>query len=81
MPVPVIRKTHQGDAIAFAPEVRRIIYTTNAIAWGQAGTQFKIHFEDDLVVTDPSIGPHQKGWALAAGPLRTNPVLPSPKER
>ncbi len=52
MPVPVIRKTHQGDAIAFALEVRRIIYTTNAIAWGQAGTQFKIHFDGRLVVTD-----------------------------
>jgi hypothetical protein len=81
MPVPVIRKTHQGDAIAFAPEVRRIIYTTNAIAWGQAGTQFKIHFEGGLVVTDRSFVSHKKVRALAATPLRTNPVLPSPKER
>jgi len=52
MPVPVIRKPHRGDAIALAPEVRRIIYTTNAIAWDQTGTQFKIHFEGGLAVTD-----------------------------
>jgi len=52
MPAPVVRKLHQGDAFAFAPVARRIIVTTNAIAWGQAKTQFEIHFEDGLVATD-----------------------------
>jgi hypothetical protein len=36
MPAPVVRKPNQGDAVAFTPEVGRIIYTTNAIAWGRA---------------------------------------------
>ena len=81
MPAPVVRKPHQGEAFAFVPEARRIIVTTNAIAWGQARTQFEIHFEDGLMVTGRSIGLHKKVQVPPAGPLRTSPVLPSPKER
>jgi len=81
MPAPVVRKLHQGDAFAFAPVARRIIYTTNAIAWGQAGTQFEIHFENGLMVTGRSIGVHKKVQVPPAGPLRTSPVLPSLKEK
>ena len=31
MPAPLVRNLHQGDAFAFAPGARRIIYTSNAI--------------------------------------------------